>query len=375
MKIDSVAQVGNSLSFQSPSGDGFRFAVGDVVRADVLSILPDGNISIRITTESGKSGVVSARSEVPLAEGETVLLKVVGGEREVALRFMCVLRDGVAPGSASAGLPGMYRELASDLAASRLSTTDARLAQESFLLLPDGVKEAVPGFEAIGRTPGMERLDGTVLREAVEGSGILLETKLKLVAGEGGSAGKGIGSPALCDPTDFPPGGDRKEALLRLGEALRKEDVAGALRGAGKSPGEAGARTEGLLSTIESFQLASAAQGGVAVPLSLQWDELDDGEMLFRKKARGKGESYTCEINLDLRPLGKMSASVTMYDGAFFLSLSPKSEATRSLMSSRSAEIERRFREAGLQLRAVSITRKRSVDFGIPSPNGVDVEV
>jgi hypothetical protein len=214
----------------------------------------------------------------------------------------------------------------------------------------------VPGFEAIWRSPGMEGLDGTALRKAVEGSGILLETKLKLA------------------PMDLAPGADRKEALLRLAETLRDWGMGGALRGAGKSPGEAGVRADGLLSTIESFQLASASQGGVYLPLSLRWDELADGEMLFRKRGRGKGESYTCEITLDLRPLGRMSASVTMYDGAFFVSLSPQSEATRSLISSRSGEVERRFREAGLPLRAVSITRKSSVDFGDPAPDGVDVE-
>jgi hypothetical protein len=202
----------------------------------------------------------------------------------------------------------------------------------------------------------MEGLDGTVLRETVEGSGILLETKLKLA------------------PKGLAPGADRKEALLRLGETLRDRDVAGAVSKAGGSSGEAGVRADGLLSTIESFQLASAVQGGLYSPLSLQWDELADGEMLFRKRNGGKGESFTCDINLDLRPLGKMSASVTMYDGAFFVSLSPQSEATRSLMSSRSAEVERRFREAGLALKAVRITRKNRVDFGVPARDGVDVE-
>ena len=206
MKIDAVAQIGHSLTFLSPSGDGMRFAVGDVVQADVLSILPGGNVSIRITTESGKSGIVAARSEVPLAEGESVLLKVVGGEREVALRFLGVIREGGTPGGDPAGLPEMYRELASELAASRLSTADARQAQESFLLLPEAVKEAVPGFEAIGRSPGMEGLDGTVLREAVEGSGILLETKLKLAAVEGGGAEKGVVSPASHDAKPSPRG-------------------------------------------------------------------------------------------------------------------------------------------------------------------------
>lgn len=357
MKTDPIAPIGNSLAVLSPSDDGMRLAVGDVVRADILSILPDGSVSIRITTDSGKSGIVAARSEVPLAEGESVLLKVAGGEREVALRFLGVIRGGGTPGGMPTGLPGMYRELASELAASRLSTADARRAQESVLLLPEAVKGTVPGFEAIVRSSGMEGLDGTVLRETVEGSGILLETKIKLAA------------------KDLAPGADRKEALLRLGEALRDRDVAGAITRAGGSPGEAGVRVDGLLSTIESFQLASAAQGGVYIPLSLQWDELVDGEMLFRKRTRGKGESYTCEINLDLRPLGKMSVSVTIYDGAFFVSLSPQSEATRSLMSSRSAEVERRFREAGLALKAVSITRKNRVDFGVPARDGVDVAV
>lgn len=160
MKIDAVAQIGNSLTFLSPSGDGMRFAVGDVVQADVLSILPDGNVSIRITTESGRSGIVAARSEVPLAEGESILLKVVGGEREVALRFLGVIREEGTPGDTPDGLPEMYRELASELTASRLSTSDVRQTQESFLLLPEDVKGAVPGFETIGRSPGMEGLDG-----------------------------------------------------------------------------------------------------------------------------------------------------------------------------------------------------------------------
>ena len=39
----------------------------DVIKADVLSLMADGTVSIRITRESGESAVVSARSHVPLA--------------------------------------------------------------------------------------------------------------------------------------------------------------------------------------------------------------------------------------------------------------------------------------------------------------------
>ncbi len=355
MKIEGVARLENALTFLSSSGDGFRVKVGDVVQADVLSVLADGTVSIRITLESGKSGVVSARSHVPLDAGESVLLKVTGGEREVSLRFLGVIREeGVGKGGAP-GLTVPYRGLPPERTAARIPASDARRMEQMFRSFPDAVKEAVPGFSSLERSPSVESLDGKVLKTAVEGSGVLLETKLKAA----GAA----------------PDGDRKEALLRVGEALRRPGVAAAVKAAGASPGEAAVKADGMLSTIETYQVSSSVHGFLFAPLSLEWDELADGEILFRKKARGRGESYTCELHLDLLPLGKMGVSVTMYDGAFYVSFSPEAEETRSLVASRSEEVGKRFREAGLSLSAVSIQRKKSVSFGVPSADGVDLEV
>jgi len=374
VKIDPVARPENSLTVLPSSGQRIRLAAGEVVRGEVLSVREDGLLSLRVTTESGRSAVFGARTDIPLDPGESVVLKVVGGEREIALRFLGMAgEEGTAP-EGSSGLPEAYRELASELAASRLPAAGVRQAEATFRILPDAVKEAVPGFPTLEGSPGMESLDGAALRGAVEGSGVLFETKLKLSAGEP-PAGNRAGAAQSPDTKGTGPGGDRKEALLRLGEVLRDRNAAALVRAAGGSPGEAAVRAEGLLSTIESYQLASSAHGVLYAPLPLDWEELVDGELLFRKRARGKGESYTCEIHLDLRPLGKMSVSVTMYDGAFFLSLSPESETARSLISSRSDEVGKRFREAGLPLKAVSVHRKRSVTFGVPSGDGVDLEV
>lgn len=358
MKIEGVARLENALTFLSPSGEGFRLKVGDVIQADVLSILDDGTVSIRITLESGKSGVVSARSHVPLDAGESVLLKVTGGEREVSLRFLGVIREEGAGMGGAPGLTVPYRGLPPGLAAARIPASGARLLEQMFRSLPDAVKEAVPGFASLERSPAMASLDGDALKGAVEGSGVLLETKLKLASGAG-----------------LAPGGDRKEALLRVGEALRSPGVAAAVKASGASPGEAAVKADGLLSTIETYQVSSSMHGVLHAPLSLDWDELADGEILFRKRPRGRGESYTCEIHLDLMPLGRMGVSVTMYDGAFFVSFSPEGEEARSLVASRSDEVGKRFREAGLALKAVSVHRKRSVSFGVPSADGVDLEV
>jgi hypothetical protein len=362
MKIDGVARLDNTLTFLSPAGDGFRLKIGDVVRADVLSLLEDGTVSIRITLENGKSGVVTAQSRVPLDAGESVLLGVTGGEREIALRFLGVVR---APGDGAAsppGLPGAYRALAAELAAFRLTASDARGVDRQFRSLPESVKESVPGFAVLEGSAGMDALDGAALKKSVEGSGVLLETRLKLAA-------SGDEGPLAVS------GGDRKEALLRLGEALREPGTAGAVKASGASPADAAVRADALVSTIESYQLASAAHGILYAPLTLAWDGLADGEILFRKRNRGKGESYTCELNLDLRPLGRMGVSVTMYDGAFFVSFSPEGEEARSRMAACSDEVGERFREAGLALKAVAVQRKRRVAFGAPSADGVDLEV
>ncbi|MBI5575328.1 MAG: flagellar hook-length control protein FliK [Deltaproteobacteria bacterium] len=375
MKIDGVAQIQNTLTFLSRSGEGFRLKIGDVVRAEVLSLQDDGNVSIRITMESGKTGVVTARSEVPLDPGENILLKVVGGEREIALRFLGVLGEEASGTGSPAGLAEEYRGLASELAASRLTSAGIRDARETLRLLPPDVKDAVRGFGVIEESaPEIAGLDGPVLKDAVEGSGILLETKLKISAGEE-SIGTGTGLAAAMEEGGPAAGPDLKEALLRLREALREHGAADAAKAPGGGPGRAHVEADRLLATIESFQLASAAHGVLCAPLHLAWNGLVDGEMLFRKGSRGKGESYTCELNLDLRPLGRMSVSVTMYDRAFFVSFAPESEETRSLLASLAEEVGKRFREADLDLKAVSVHRKKSVTFGVPARDGVDLEV
>lgn len=360
MKIDGVARLDNTLAFLSSTGDGFRLRIGDVVQADVLSVLRDGTVSIRITPESGKSAVVAAQTRVPLDAGESILLGVAGTDGDVTLRFLGVVRE---PGAASPGpnaLAPAYRALASDLAASRLTAAESRGVTELLRTLPDSVKASVPELVVIEGPPAAGTLDGRLLQQAVEGSGVLLETKLKLAAPGG-------------EP--FSGGGDRKGALLRLGEALRERGTAAAVKASGGSAGEAAVKADALVSTIESYQLASAANGILYAPLSLDWEELTDGEILFRKRSRGKGASYTCELNLDLRPIGRTGVSVTMYDGAFYVSFSPEQEAARSLMASAAEEVEGRFREAGLPLKAVAVQKRHRVAFGVPSAGGVDVEV
>ncbi|MCL2102692.1 MAG: flagellar hook-length control protein FliK [Syntrophorhabdaceae bacterium] len=324
-----------------------KLRAGDLVKADILSFSSDGTVSIRITRETGESAMLSARTQVPFEEGESVLLRVTSdSEGEIRLRFVG-MADG---GSGKAGA-----EATSSPA--RMPLIDIRQLQAIFRAFPESVKASIPGFSLLERGPPAEGLTGQALKSAVEGSGVLLETKLNL------------------QPNAFVAGADQKEALLRVGAAMRDAGRSTEVRAVGVSPGDTAVKTEGMLSSIETCQVFSSANGVLYAPLVIEWDELSDGEILFRKRNRGGHESYTCEINLDLASLGKLSVSVTMYDGAFFVSLSPEKEATRSLMATQSDDIGKRFREAGLDLRALAVQQKRKVSFGAPSTDGVDLKV
>ena len=351
-----VARIETALGFRS-SASGLKLNVGELVKADILSLSSDGSVSVRITRESGESAVVSARSQVPLNEGEQVLLKVTVGEGEVKLRLVSMAdgEGGGKPGFSGAEIS--YKEAAGAQVLARMPLADIRQMHAIFRAFPDSVKALIPGFSLLeGETP-VEGLTGQALKNTVEGSGVLFETKL------------------LLQPDASASGADRKEALLRVASALRDTGVSSAVRGAGINPGDAVARTERALSTIEAHQVFSSENNVLYAPLMLGWDKLLDGEILFRKKNRQERESYTCEMNLDLAPLGKMSISVTMYEGAFFVSLYPENEATRSLMNEHSEDIGKRFREAGLDLRAVAVQRKQNIPFGVPSTDGVDLRV
>jgi len=279
LQTEGVARIENALAFRTSSWEGLKLKAGDLVKADILSLSADGTVSIRITRESGESAMLLARSQVPFEEGESVLLKVTAdGEGEIRLRFV-----GMADGK-DGGKPGSTEVL---ISSSRMPLVDIRQLQAIFRAFPESVKASIPGFSMLeGGTPA-EGLTGQALKNLVEGSGVLLETKLKL------------------QPDAVVAGADQKEALLRVGAAMRDVVRSSEVRGAGISPGETAVKAEGMLSSIETYQVFSSANGVLYAPLTLDWEELLDGEILFRKRNRGGYESYTCEMNLELAPLGK----------------------------------------------------------------------
>lgn len=111
--------------------------------------------------------------------------------------------------------------------------------------------------------------------------------------------------------------------------------------------------------------------------LPLSWQEMKDGELIFKKgKSRyDEEESYSCTINLDLEMAGKLSISVTMYDQEFYVSFRAENPVMESLLISEKDVLEKQFFDTGMQLRAVNFKHEPKIEFGKAGSTGIDMRI
>jgi flagellar hook-length control protein FliK len=109
--------------------------------------------------------------------------------------------------------------------------------------------------------------------------------------------------------------------------------------------------------------------------LPVLWDDLRDGEFLFRKNREGGRESYTCDINLDIESLGKLSISVTILDKSFYITFFTERNEVKDLIQLQKHILESRFASQGLSLKAINFNYKKDIPFGKASEQGVDVKI
>jgi flagellar hook-length control protein FliK len=168
---------------------------------------------------------------------------------------------------------------------------------------------------------------------------------------------------------------DLKGALLKIKESLKDPAVASGLRDAGLKPSDISEAADKFLRHIELFQLTSRANDMLCTFMPLSWEELNDGELQFRRQDGDENESYTCDIHLDLHSLGRLAVSVTCYAGAFYVTFTAERAEAGDLIASEKGGLEEGFEAQGLRLSAVNVNRKGEVSFGGASSHGVNLKV
>ncbi|RJQ51223.1 MAG: flagellar hook-length control protein FliK, partial [Nitrospiraceae bacterium] len=253
--------------------------------------------------------------------------------------------------------------------AGRPGNPDFRALLNMLTSLPESIKHAIPEFEGLEKLMrDSGQLNGNVLRAFVETSGTAFETRLKV------AVLKDLQS-VLRNLIALQSEGDLKGALLRLKSLLKSQEVVQTLKQAGFRIPEISSRIEEFIRHIEFFQVTSKINDMFYTFLPVMWEGLKDSEFLFRRDKDGKDGSCTCDINLDLEKLGKLSVSVTVLEKAFFVSIFVEQPETAALISSGKKLLEERFASQGLMLKAVNINQKKGISFGQAQNKGVNLKI
>lgn len=433
MDSSSINRIGDIITFLKPSGKAVSLVVGETVKAVVLNMVRDGTVSLRIGRE-----VITARSDIPFTKGDVVFLNVLGIEKDLKLRFVGLegkslpqnvqTLENRSPENA-ATVPARIFKMLSEFSDVRLKSQDIQAMNDLFRSIPDEVRSSFPQLRALENILSeIEHLNSEGLKASVENSGILFETRLKLVSGHLSdeesetptSAPPGEGIPEKVSPEGrkdtggivendhiliddgktpgaikaklptethmikdgqdpFPDTGireDLKGQLLQAKATMRDEGVIESLRMAGIRPQQISEAIDRLTRNIEFFQLTSRVNSMMYTFLPLSWQGLKDGEVVFKKSRDGLGtaDTYHCTLNLDLESAGKLSISVTLLDKAFYVSFRAEKDNTVSLLHDHKDSLEKRFSDAGLTLKAINLMTENVV-FGRTKGEGLHVRI
>jgi hypothetical protein len=372
MQIPLITVQDNILTLLRPYGRELNLKINDIIRADVLNVMSSGDVSLRINQNNGDSIIIVARADVPLTKGTSVFFKVTASDAEIKLQLMGTASEGNRTGANPSveALPQKVLRMLSELAGSRLRAEDIRLMDEVFKSLPDRIKTLFPEFRALERImPEIEKLNSGILKESVEESGVLFETKLKTAVRD---QAEGRGQEKL---DRLLASGDHKLDLLKLKAALGEARVIEALRRAGVKPSEIQANVDKVIKNLEFFQLASQVNDTIYTFLPLAWQDLREGELSFKKGSSDTEESYTCEINLDLEPVGKLSVSVTLHEGSYYVTFYAEDQKLKDLINESKGLLGRHFSDAGLSLMIINITQRQEIRFGAKKGQGLNIRV
>lgn len=454
------------LTVIRPTGKNIPFKIGEIVKAEVMDILPSGGVTLRI-----KDGFITAKTEVPVEKGFSAFFKITmaAGDEGINLQFMGYAAnktktvsqksEAVFTDANSKVVSKLVQELTSSLIdAKKIITSgqvpaDKQIAKlhslntELLKILPQGInslpKEVKiqiqnllhaslkitgqsiqtrldslisqlnqfpdpiknhPVAETLKRDLmiSMEKLLQTSLKIALRDTGVAFEAKLKafltskslrLLEGPAAAAEiipvkdgvSSIASGIFLQNEAAALKNDFKAALLYLRQAITGESKDAAknspVQQAASIYKESAVKIiDGLVKDIETYQALSKTTDSFYTFLPLNWNELKDGEIAFKKgRGHANNPSHSCRIRLDLEYLGKISIMVIICNREFFVSFRVEDTKFRAVIESHTDMLKELFTVKGMSLRTINV-----VDFNDPAAeqmekiesfdNSVDIE-
>ncbi len=381
---------------------------GTVVKAEVIQINNKGDAQLRLISSDSISKTVqgmtiTVRMSAPVIKGQQIYLEVLesntkagkapdrpgepvraetgvqptpgkplppeygGKNSEIVMRLVSGFRK--VPEASPQVMPVKLLNMFAQLSEAKLNSSEFKFILSLLRSLPQSVKTAIPEFRNLEKLiPDITQLDGKVLKAFVESSGVALETRMKIaITNTSGSL--------LQNLTALRAEGDIKLLLLSLQKLLKDRDVVNTLKRSGYKMKELTERIEGFIRNIEFFQFSSKINDIFYTFLPALWEDLRDGELLFRKDRNKRKTSYSCGINLDLERMGRLSISVTVSNREFYVTFHSERADVAHLIESQKHLLQNGFASQGLSLKAVNIDQKNTIVFGESQLPGVSVKI
>ncbi len=335
---------------------------GDIVQAEVLTVT-DTAVAIRM-----KNSIIEARTNLPLKEGEvlSLLVEQTSGQ-DIQLRVL--QGNGGAPGSIKSAILAALNTLKGLEPAS----DDIEILTSFIANASEELMETLPGLNILEKLmPSLEELSGNVLKSAVEDSGVFFETKLRLLLSEAEQDSSTVNG-KIQDLVN----NDMKAALLSLQEALGDKDLVGRLLQSGVQTDRLTAAVDNLIKNTELLQLQSKLSDTLQVFVPFAWQNLKNGELIFRESGRERPgeESYLCTINLDLESIGRISAGVLLQAGQVYVDMIAENGKFSEILQDNSEQLARQFEAVGIKLGGFTIRHESRIDPRPSEAGGLNIHI
>lgn len=360
MQIPPTPQPNQDFQLSVNSKMQLLLRTGELVQAEVLTVTETA-VAIRM-----KDTIVEARTTLPLKEGDTILLKVEGWENELRLRLLP--KDG----GDIASLKNTILSALATLKGAKPAAEDLKLLAALIKNMPASLANSLPGLQTLEKLlPSLAGITGGLLKNAIQDSGIFLETRLRLQVLHDAE-----GKPSFADQGQAAKN-DLKAALMVLRDALARPEVADSLLRSGEKPALLAGAVDNLLRNIEVLQLQSRLNDTLQVFVPFVWHDLKEGELTFREseKEREGDRACSCSLNLDLERAGKLSAWALLQSGGLHVNISAENETFANLLQENAELLRNQFETAGLLLGSLTIQKPGAVNFTSANVNGLNIRV
>jgi Flagellar hook-length control protein FliK len=361
MQIPSIPQTSQESSLLVSTKNVPPLQVGEIVQAEVL-IVTDTAVAVRM-----KNSILEARTDLPLKQGEVLSLLVEESGQDMRLRL--IQENGEGPATFKNTVLSALNAL-KDL---KPAAEDIKVLSSLIETLPQAVKESLPGLSALEKMlVSVEDLSGSVLKAAVQDSGVLFEAKLRLLI-----LGEGQEDTELDQKLQTLANSDVKAALLSLRDELGNSSVANHLFQNGVRADALTAAVSTILKNIELLQLQSRLSDTLQVFVPFVWKDLKEGELIFRESERDKPgeEGYSCTVNVDLERAGRTSARLLLQAGKIYADVLTENKEFFQLLQDNAMLFRKQADAAGIKLAGLTIHRASKIEIKPPQVGGLNIRI